>query len=320
MFHPERVVTNQEIEKMVDTSDEWIRTRTGISERRWVKPGQASSDLGTEACKKLLEKTKTDPSEVELIVVGTVTPDMMYPSTACLIAKKLGCNKAWGFDLSAACSGFVFSLATAEKFIRTGTHKKVIVVGVDIMSTLADLTDRNTAVLFGDGAGAVMLEPEPEGTQLGILDTVNHVDGVGAEFLYQPGGGSLHPASHETVDKKMHFVHQDGRSVYKYAVAGMADVSDEILKRNKFTGNDVDIFVAHQANIRIVESAQKRLGLPDEKVVNNIDKYANTTSATIPTCLAMAAEDGRLSKGNLVVCTSFGAGFTWGSTLMRWAY
>jgi 3-oxoacyl-[acyl-carrier-protein] synthase-3 len=244
----------------------------------------------------------------------------MYPSTACLIAEKLGCKKAWGFDLLAACSGFVFSLATAEQFIRTGKHKKVMVVGVDIMSTITDFTDRNTCVLFGDGAGAVMLEPQPEGSQLGIIDTVNHVDGAGAPFLYQSGGGSLHPASHETVDKRMHFIHQDGKSVYKFAVSGMADVSEEILKRNNLTGSDVDLFVAHQANLRIIESAQKRMGLPDEKVVINIDKFANTTSATIPTCLAMAVEDGRLTKGKLVVLSSFGAGFTWGSALIRWAY
>jgi 3-oxoacyl-[acyl-carrier-protein] synthase-3 len=320
MFHPDRVVTNQDLEKMVDTSDEWIRTRTGISERRWVAPGQASSDLGAGAARKLLAKTKTDPSEIELIIAATVTPDMMYPATACLIAEKLGCKKAWGFDLSAACSGFVFALSTAEQFIRTGKHRKVLVVGVDIMSSIADFTDRNTCVLFGDGAGAVLLEPEPEGTQLGILDTVNHIDGMGAEFLHQPGGGSLHPASAETVEKRMHFVHQDGRNVYKYAVAGMSDVSEEVLERNGMTGADVDLFVAHQANLRIIESAQKRLGLPDEKVVINIDKFANTTSATIPSCLAMAVDDGRLTKGKLVVIASFGAGFTWGSALIRWAY
>jgi 3-oxoacyl-[acyl-carrier-protein] synthase III len=320
MFHPDRVVTNKDIEKMVDTSDEWIKTRTGITERRWVKPGQAASDLGAGAAKKLLEITHTEPDELELIITATVTPDMMYPATSCLIAKKIGAQKTWGFDLSAACSGFVFALSTAEQFIKTGKHKKVMVVGVDIMSSISDFSDRNTCVLFGDGAGAVMLEPEPEGSQLGILDVVNHVDSVGTEFLYQPGGGSLHPASHETVDKKMHFVHQDGKNVYKYAVVGMADVSEEVLKRNDLTGKDVDLFVAHQANLRIIESAQKRLGLPDEKVVINIDKYANTTSATIPSCLAMAVADGRLTKGKLVVIASFGAGFTFGAGLIRWAY
>ncbi|MFH1263712.1 MAG: beta-ketoacyl-ACP synthase III [Pseudomonadota bacterium] len=319
-FHPERVVTNKDMEKMVDTSDEWIRTRTGISERRWVKPGQAASDLGAEAAKKLLVETNTDPEELELIVVGTVTPDMFYPSTAALIAHKIGAKKAWGFDLSAACSGFVFSLATAEQFIRTGTHKKVMVVGVDIMSSIADMTDRNTCVLFGDGAGAVMLEPEPEGSKLGIIDCLHYVDGTGAPFLSQPGGGSLHPPTHETIDKKMHYVHQDGKVVYKYAVSGMADVSIEILEKNKIPTSEVDLFVAHQANLRIIESTQKRLGLPDEKVVVNIDKFANTTSATIPSCMAMAVEDGRLTKGKLLVIASFGAGFTWGSSLIRWAY
>ncbi|HLG19094.1 MAG TPA: beta-ketoacyl-ACP synthase III [Bdellovibrionota bacterium] len=320
MFHPSRVVTNKDLEKLVDTSDEWIRTRTGISERRYVDEGQAASHLAVGAVEQLLRQTDTSPEEVELIVVGTVTPDMLFPATACLIQQQIGAKKAWGFDLSAACSGFVFSLATGDQFIRSGKHKKVIVVGVDIMTSITNFEDRNTCVLFGDGAGAVMLEPVSKTAELGILDTVCHIDGTGAEFLYMPAGGSRRPPTAETVEKKMHFVHQEGKQVFKFAVCEMANVTEEILARNNFLPRDIDLFVAHQANLRIIESCQKRLGLPDEKVVVTIDKYANTTSATIPTCLATAVADGRLTKGKLVLITSFGAGFTWGAALVRWAY
>lgn len=320
MFHPERVVTNKDLEKLVDTSDDWIRTRTGIHERRFVEKGEGASDLAVPAVQKLLKETDTKPEEVEMIIVGSVTPDMMFPATACLIQDKIGAKNAWGFDISAACSGFVFSLATADQFVRGGRHKKVVVVGVDVMSSIIDFEDRNTCVLFGDGAGAVMLEPTPENSTLGILDTINHIDGVGGQYLYMPAGGSKIPTSEETVRKKMHYVHQEGKQVFKYAVAGMAQVADDILERNGLSAKDVDLFVAHQANLRIIESCQKRLGLSDEQVVINIDKFANTTSATIPSCLAMAVDDGRLTKGKLVLLASFGAGFTWGATLIRWSY
>ncbi len=320
MFHPDNVLTNRDLEKMVDTSDEWIQSRTGIKERRKVKPGQAASDLAVEAIVPLLKKTQTDPQDIELIIVGTVTPDMLFPSTACLIQSRIGAKNAWGFDLSAACSGFLYSLTVADQFVRNGKHKKVLVVGVDVMSSILDYTDRNTCVLFGDGCGALLLEPEPEATELGILDSIHHIDGIGADLLYMPGGGSRNPATHETVNKKMHVVHQEGKQVFKYAVSEMARVSEEILERNSLSPKDIDLFVAHQANLRIIESCQKRLGLSDEKIVVTIDKYANTTSGTIPTCLTRAVEDGRLTKGNLVLIASFGAGFTWGATLVRWAY
>lgn len=319
-FHPEKVVTNEDLSKIVDTSDEWIRTRTGIGERRRVKKGQAASDLAAAAIEKLLRKTGTAPDEVDLLIVGTVTPDMLFPSTACLLQSKLGLKNAWGFDLSAACSGFIFSLGTADQFVRSGKCKKAIVVGVDVMSTIIDPTDRNTCVLFGDGAAAVMLEPVPEGSKLGILDFIHRVDGSGGEYLRMPAGGSLHPATSETVEGRMHFVHQEGKQVFKYAVSEMANVSEEILERNGFKPDDVALFVPHQANLRIIESCQKRLGLPDDKVMVNIEKFANTTSATIPSCLAQAAAEGRIQKGDLVLLASFGAGFTWGATLVRWAY
>ncbi len=320
MFYPDRVITNADLEKIVDTSDEWIQSRTGIRERRFVSPGQASSHLATGAAEELLKMTGTDPKEIDLILVGTVTPDMLFPSTACLIQKNIGAKNAWGFDVSAACSGFVFSLATGDQFVRSGKYKKVMVIGVDTMSSILNMADRNTCVLFGDGAGAVLLEPTPEESDLGIIDTIGHVDGSGGEFLYMPAGGSRIPTSAETVSKKMHYVHQEGKQVFKYAVSEMARVSEEILEKNGLSPSDVDLFVAHQANLRIIESCQKRLGLPDDKVVVTIDKYANTTSGTIPTCLATAVADGRLTKGKLVLIASFGAGFTWGSALVRWAY
>jgi len=319
-FYPERVITNDDLSKVVDTNDEWIQTRTGIKERRRVKKGQASSDLAAEAIEKLLRRTQTDVLDVDLIIVGTVTPDMMFPSTACQIQKKIGAKNAWGFDLSAACSGFLFSLGTGDQYVLGGKYKKVIVVGVDVMSSIVDPQDRNTCVLFGDGAAAVMLEQIPEGTQLGILDFIHRTDGNGGEYLYMPAGGSLNPASAETLEKRMHYVHQEGKQVFKYAVNEMANISEEILEKNGFKPEDVDLFVPHQANLRIIESCQKRLGLPDSKVMVNIGKYANTTAATIPSCLAMAVEDGRLKKGDLVLLASFGAGFTWGATLLRWAY
>lgn len=319
-FYPETVVTNQDLEKLVDTSDEWIQTRTGITKRHRVGKGEAASDLGAAAIQKLLKKTKTDASEIDLIIVGTVTPDTLFPSTACRIQDKIGAKNAWGFDISAACSGFVFSLATGDQFIQTEKYKKVIVVGVDVMSSILDYSDRNTCVLFGDGCGAVLLEPEPMDSELGILDHVCHIDGSGGNLLYMPGGGSLNPTSMHTVENKMHYVHQEGKQVFKFAVSEMANVCEEILEKNGLKPTDVDLFVPHQANLRIIESCQKKLGLTDEQVVINIKEYANTTAATIPTCLAQAVQDGRLTKGKLVLCASFGAGFTWGASLIRWSY
>lgn len=319
-FYPEHVVTNTELEKLVDTSDEWIQTRTGITQRYRVAKGEAASDLAAGAIEKLLKKTKTDASEIDLIIVGTVTPDTLFPSTACRVQNKIGAKNAWGFDLSAACSGFVFSLSVGDQFIQTEKYKKVIVVGVDVMSSILDYTDRNTCVLFGDGCGAVLLEPEPIDSGLGILDHICHIDGSGGDLLYMPGGGSLNPTSMATVENKMHYVHQEGKQVFKYAVSEMANVCEEILEKNHLKPSDIDLFIPHQANLRIIESCQKKLGLTDDQVVINIDKYANTTAATIPTCLAQAVEDGRLTKGKLVLCASFGAGFTWGASLIRWSY
>ena len=318
-FHPDKVLTNKDLEKMVDTSDEWITERTGVKERRIVEKGQAASYLATEAAKILLKKTNTKAEDIDFIIVTTVTPDMMFPSTACIVQNNIGATKAGGFDLVAACSGFVFGLSTGAQFIETGKYKKVMVIGVDIMSSIADYTDRNTCILFGDGAGAVLLEPI-EDESLGILDSIMRVNGKGAEFLYMLGGGSLNPASHETVDKKMHYIYQEGRTVFKHAVSDMADVSVEILEKNGFKPAELDIYIPHQANLRIIEACAKRMHLDKSKVIINIDKYGNTTSATIPSCLAEGVEDGRITKGKLVCLASFGAGFTWGSTLLRWCY
>jgi 3-oxoacyl-[acyl-carrier-protein] synthase-3 len=319
-FYPDNVVTNQDLAKVVDTSDEWIQTRTGITQRYRVAKGEASSDLAVGAIEKLLKKRKIDADEIDLIIVGTVTPDTLFPSTACRIQNKIGAKNAWGFDVSAACSGFVFSLSIGDQFIQSEKYKKVIVVGVDVMSSILDYSDRNTCVLFGDGCGAVLLEPETMDSELGILDHICHIDGSGGDLLYMPGGGSLNPTSIATVENKMHYVHQEGKQVFKFAVSEMANVCEEILEKNGLKPSDIDLFIPHQANLRIIESCQKKLGLTDDQVVINIDKCANTTAATIPTCLAQAVEDGRLTKGKLVLCASFGAGFTWGASLIRWSY
>jgi len=316
MYVPEKVVNNRDMEKFVETSDEWIIERTGIKERRFVAEGQANSDLAVKAVERALEVAKVDPADIDLIIVATVTPDMMFPSTACLIQNRIGAKKAWGFDLSGACSGFLYALMTGAQFIETGRHKKVLVIGSDVMSSIIDFQDRATCVLFGDGAGAVLLEPTEEDNA--ILDSILCADGAGGTFLYMPAGGSRQPATVETVQKRMHYVHQDGRNVFKFAVKLMADVSLELLKRHGFTPEDVKLYVPHQANLRIINAAKDRLKLKDEQVAVNIDRYANTTSATIPSCLAEAQQCGRLKKGDLVVLASFGAGFTWGSVLMRW--
>lgn len=305
---------------MVETTDEWIMQRVGIRERHIVEKGVATSDLAAEAAKCALAKRGIRPEEVEVIVVGTVTPDMFFPSTACLVQHKLGAKGAWGFDLSAACSAFVYSLLTGAQFINTGAHKKVLVIGADVMSSIIDYTDRATCVIFGDGAGAVLLEPVAEGEDFGIIDFLNYVDGGGGCALYMPGGGSLNPSSHETVDKKMHFVHQDGQAVFKYAVRNMADVCDRLLKRNGLKGADIDCFIPHQANKRIISATGERLGLRPEATIINIDVYGNTTAGTIPLGMHSAIEQGKLKKGSLVMLASVGAGFTTGATLLRWAY
>jgi 3-oxoacyl-[acyl-carrier-protein] synthase-3 len=318
-YVPPRLLTNADLEKMVDTTNEWIVQRTGIHERHIVDKGVASSDLGTAAAKKALAQLSLDPSEIETIIVATVTPDMLFPSTACLVQHKLGAKGAWGFDLSAACSAFVYALQTGAQFIATGAHKKVLVIGSDVMSSIIDYTDRATCILFGDGAGAVVLEPA-EDDSVGIIDFIHEVDGSGGCSLYMPGGGSMNPATHETVDQRMHYVHQDGQAVFKYAVRKMAEVCERLLGRNGLKGSDIDAFIPHQANLRIINATGERLGLRPESVIINIAKYGNTTAATIPLAMQTALEEGRLKKGSLVLLASVGAGFTTGATLLRWAY
>jgi 3-oxoacyl-[acyl-carrier-protein] synthase-3 len=304
---------------MVDTNDEWIMSRVGIRERHLVDKGVGTSDLAAEAARRALQQRGISASELDAIIVATVTPDMMFPATACLVQHKIGASKAWGFDLSAGCSQFVYALQVGAQFIQTGAHKKVMVIGADVMSSIIDYTDRATCVLFGDGAGAVILEPSDDDS-LGLIDFLHEVDGSGGCSLYMPGGGSLNPSSHETVDKKMHYVHQDGAAVFKFAVRQMAEFCVETLKRNNLTGNDIDLMIPHQANLRIISATADRLKLPPEKVVINIERYGNTTGATIPLAMNTAIEDGRLKKGSLVLLAAVGAGFTTGTTLLRWAY
>jgi len=314
---PEKVVTNADLEKIVDTNDEWIRTRTGIERRHVVEPGTPTSEIAVAAAKQALERRGLDADELDLIIVATVTPDMVFPATACLLQDKLGAGKAWGFDISAACSGFVYALTMGAQFVQNGVHQRVLVVGADVMTSILDYEDRSTCVLFGDGAGAVLLEPGEDGT--GVIDFSHEVDGSGSCYLNMLGGGSLHPATHETVDKKFHYVRQQGPHVFKYAVRKFAEASEKLLLRNGLTGTDVDVFIAHQANIRIIEAAQQRMGLPDSKVIKNIKEYGNTTAATIPLAMATAVDEGRVKKGDLVLLTAVGAGFTVGSVLLRWS-
>lgn len=315
-YVPDYILDNKELEELVDTNDEWIVTRTGIKERRILKGKKGSSDLGAEAIKGLLDKTNTSAEEIDLIICATVTPDMLFPSTACLIADKIGAGNICAFDISAACSGFLYALTTASKFIESGSYKKVIVVGCDKMSSIVDYTDRTTCVLFGDGAGAVLLEPNTDG--LGIMDYILKSDGSGGEFLKMKAGGSLHPASHETVDAREHFVYQDGQPVFKKAVKSMADVSEEIMKKNNLSSDDIAWLVPHQANKRIIDATSRRMGVGDEKVMLNIERYGNTTAGTIPLCL-WDWED-QLKKGDNLVLAAFGGGFTWGSIYLKWAY
>jgi 3-oxoacyl-[acyl-carrier-protein] synthase III len=318
-YVPPRLLTNADLERMVDTTDEWIQQRVGIRERHIVEKGVATSHLATAAAQQLLQKTRTKPEEIDLIIVATVTPDMFFPATACLVQDRIGATRAWGFDLSGACSGFVYALTVGAQFVAAGTHKKVLVIGSDVMTSILDYQDRNTCVLFGDGAGAVLLEAA-QSEREGIIDFVHDVDGSGGQYLYMPGGGSLNPSSHETIDQKMHCVHQDGKQVFKYAVRRMAEIACELLERNGYSHRDVALVVPHQANLRIIRAMQERLGLDDSKVIVNIDRFGNTTGGTIPLGLCEAVSQGRLKKGDLVVLIAVGAGYTTGGVLMRWAY
>ena len=317
-YVPPRVLTNADLEKMVDTTSEWIVERVGIRERHIVEKGVAASDLAVAAVKNLLQSHPFDLQEVDLIVVGTVTPDMMYPSTACLVQHKLGIRNTWGFDVSAGCSGFVYALNAGVKFVESGQYKKVLVIGSDVNSSMTDYTDRAVCIIFGDGAGAILLEPCADGE--GVIDHVAQVEGSGGQFLCMPAGGSLNPASHDTVDRKMHYIHQDGRNVFKYAVKKMAEMTERVLERNGLTGKDLDCFIAHQANRRIITATADRLGMPLEKVIINIDRFGNTTAGTIPIAMQTAIEEGKLKKGDLLLIAAVGAGFTSGATLLRWSY
>jgi 3-oxoacyl-[acyl-carrier-protein] synthase-3 len=316
-YVPETKLTNFDLEKMVDTNDEWIRTRTGISERRILRePGKASSDMAVKAIEEILRKKKLNPLEIDCIICATVTPDMVFPATANIIGDKIGAKNAFGFDLGAACSGFLFALNTGAAFVETGKYKKVIVVGVDKMSSIIDYTDRATCIIFGDGAGAVLLEPNQEGN--GIMDAILKSDGSGREYLHIKAGGSLKPASVESVMAKEHYAFQDGQPVFKFAVKGMADVSAELLEKNNLTGDDIAWLVPHQANLRIIDATANRAGIPKEKVMINIHKYGNTTAATIPLCLW--EWESQLKKGDNLILAAFGGGFTWGAAWVKWAY
>ncbi len=316
-YVPPRILTNADLEKMVETNDQWIVERTGIRERHIVEKGVATSDMAAEAARRCLAERGVDPTEVEAIIVATVTPDMLFPATACLVQNKIGAKGAWGFDLSAACSGFIYALQVGAKLVESGAHSKVLVIGADTMSSILDYTDRSTCILFGDGAGAVLIEPV-EGDELGLLDYVHEIDGSGGSSLYMPAGGSLHPPTAETVAAKMHYVHQDGQAVYKYAVRKMAEATEKVLSRNGLIGADLGCFIPHQANKRIILSTADRLGLSPDKVIINIDRYGNTTAGTIPLAMETARQENRLKKGDLVLLASVGAGFTTGAALLRW--
>jgi len=314
-YVPEDILSNDELAKIVDTSDEWITTRTGIKERRVMKNG-ASSDMAAKAVEGLLHKTNTDPLDIELVIVATVTPDYPFPSTANVLCDKIGMTNAWGYDLIAACSGFIYAISTAAQFIETGRYKKVVVVGVDKMTSILDYEDRTTCVIFGDGAGAVLIEPNHEG--MGIQDFILRSDGSGREYLLQPAGGSVNPASIYTVENRMHYVKQEGKQVFKFAVTNMAEVSAEIMEKNNLSSDDVAWLVPHQANLRIIDATANRMGLPKEKVMINIQKYGNTTAGTLPLCLWDYEK--QLKKGDNIILSAFGGGFTWGAVYIKWAY
>ena len=316
-FLPDNIVTNADLEKIIDTTDEWITSRTGIKQRHLENnPNRATSDMGVEAVKLLCKKRGINPDEIDLLICGTVTPDMVFPATANLIAAKIGAKNAWSFDVSAACSGFIYALTTGAQFIETGRYKKVVIVGADMMSRIIDYTDRTTCVIFGDGAGAVLLEPSSE--DVGIVDFILHSDGNGASALHMKAGGSLKPASHETVDNKMHFVYQEGQSVFKNAVYNMAEVSAAIMAKNNLTDKDVTWLAAHQANKRIIDATASRMGVGPEKVMMNIERYGNTTAGTIP--LLLCDYEKQLKKGDTIILAAFGGGFTWGAVYLKWAY
>lgn len=319
-YVPPREVTNADLEKLVETSDQWIMERTGIRVRHAVDKGVAASDLATCAARQALAERGVEAASVEAVIVGTVTPDMLYPSTACLVQDKLGIPKTWGYDVSAGCSGFLYALTSGCALIGSGLHQRVLVVGTDVNTSMLDYTDRATCVLFGDGAGAVLLEPAAEGEDAGIIDFIHEIEGAGGKWLNRPGGGSLNPAWWPETTPKMHFIHQDGQQVFKYAVRKMAEVCENILTRNGLTGNDVDCFIPHQANLRIIKATGDRLKMPADKVIINIDRYGNTTAGTLPLALATARAEGKLKKGSLVLLAAVGAGFTSGATLLRWAY
>jgi 3-oxoacyl-[acyl-carrier-protein] synthase III len=316
-YVPPRLLTNADLEKMVDTNDQWIVERTGIRTRHLVDPGVATSDIAVEAARVCLAERGIEPNELEAIIVATVTPDMLFPSTACLVQNKLGAQNVWGFDVSAACSAFVYALQVGAKLIESGAHKKVMVIGADVMSSIIDYKDRATCIIFGDGAGAVLLEPAEEG-EVGMIDYLHEIDGSGAASLYMPGGGSLHPPTAETVAKNMHVVHQDGQAVYKFAVRKMSEATEALLVRNGIRGSDLDCFIPHQANKRIIESTAERLGITSERVIINIDRFGNTTAGTIPLAMQTAREENKLHKGDLVLLASVGAGYTVGTCLLRW--
>jgi len=316
-YVPPRLLTNADLEKMVATTNEWILQRTGIRERHIVDPGVATSDLASKAAVKAIARAGLTPSDIDFIVVGTTTPDMIFPSTACLVQAKIGATRAWGFDLMAACSGFTYALTTAAQMVVSGASRHALVIGADVMSSIIDYTDRTTCVLFGDGAGAAVVEATDD-DGIGIIDFENYVDGSGGLALCLPAGGSLHPASHETIDQRLHYVKQDGQNVFKFAVRNTEEACRRILERNNIDANDIDLFVSHQANSRIIKSAADKLGLAPEKVVINIERFGNTTGGTIPLALNDAVCDGRLKRGDLVLLASVGAGFTVGSVLLRW--
>lgn len=316
-FVPEKVLTNEDLERMVETSNDWILERTGIRERHVAEKGVATSDLAAAAAKEILARRGLDPDDIHVIIVGTVTPDTIFPSTACRVQEKIGASHAWGFDLSAACCGFVYALTTGAQMVASGAHERALIIGGDVMSSIINYEDRSTCILFGDGAGGVLLEAT-EDDEGGIIDFNNWVDGSGGRFLHMPGGGSLNPPSEETIRKRMHYVHQDGRQVFKYAVRQGAAASLELLKRNGYSSSDVTLLVAHQANQRIIDATAERLGLPPEKVIKNIQNFGNTTAGTIPLALWDAHEEGRLNKGDLVLLCAVGAGYTVGSCLIRW--
>ncbi len=316
-YVPEKVLTNQDLERMVDTSDEWIRTRTGIVERRILGPGKATSDMAAEAVKNLCKQRGIDPMEIEVIIVATVTPDMFFPSTGNLVQEKSGAKNAWSFDVAAACSGFLYALSVGTQYIVSGRHSKVVVIGADKMSSIVNYRDRNTCVLFGDAAGAILLEPS-EDEEIGIIDSLLYSDGSGADYLMMKAGGSLNPASLETIANDWHFIYQDGKSVFKFAVQKMAEVAVNILEKNNYSGKDLTLFIPHQANLRIIDGAVKRLGIDYDKVMINISRYGNTTAATIPLALSEAYLQGKLDIGDLTLFATFGGGFTWASSLLKW--